>query len=319
MDGVSQPNSKSLDPKKFQDPDVTAAGETRARVSLDGLKTLWINTGTLCNLTCANCYIESSPRNDRLSYITTDEMRLYLDETREQGIETEEIAFTGGEPFMNPDMMQMLEVTLLRGFRALVLTNAMKPMRHHEASLKKLKYRFDRKLEIRVSVDHYTQQLHERERGSNSWQPMLDGLIWLSQNNFNFDIAGRTPWGEDESSMRQGYAKLFAENDISVDAEDPAKLVLFPEMDVNQDVPEITDQCWSILGVDPGAMMCASSRMIVKRKGAEKPAVIACTLLPYDEQFELGATLAGSSKYVPLNHPHCAKFCVLGGGTCSQG
>ena len=75
MDGVSQPDSKPLDPKKFQDPNVTAAGETRARVSLDGLKTLWINTGTLCNLTCANCYIESSPRNDRLAYITTDEMR----------------------------------------------------------------------------------------------------------------------------------------------------------------------------------------------------------------------------------------------------
>jgi sulfatase maturation enzyme AslB (radical SAM superfamily) len=318
MDGVSQPDSKSLDPKKFQDPNVTAAGETRAWVPLDGLKTLWINTGTLCNLTCANCYIESSPRNDRLSYITFEEMRLYLDEIRDQELETEEIAFTGGEPFMNPDMLQMLEVTLARGFRALVLTNAMKPMRHHESALRKLKYWFDDKLEIRVSVDHYTQQLHEKERGPGSWQPMLDGLIWLSQNKFNFDIAGRTPWGEDEADMRAGYAKLFAEHDIAVDANDPAKLVLFPEMDANQDVPEITDQCWSILNVDPGAMMCASSRMIVKRKGAEKPAVIACTLLPYDEQFELGTKLAGSSRAVPLNHPHCAKFCVLGGGACSQ-
>jgi hypothetical protein len=200
-----------------------------------------------------------------------------------------------------------------------VLTNAMKPMRHHESSLRKLKYWFDDKLEIRVSVDHYTQELHEKERGPGSWQPMLDGLIWLSRNNFNFDIGGRTPWGEDEASMREGYAKLFAEHDILVDANDPAKLVLFPEMDANQDVPEITDQCWSILNVDPGAMMCASSRMIVKRKGAEKPAVIACTLLPYDEQFELGTILAESSKDVALNHPHCATFCVLGGGACSQG
>jgi len=259
MDGVSQPDSKLLDPKKFQDPNVTAAGETRARVSLDGLKTLWINTGTLCNLTCANCYIESSPRNDRLSYITTDEMRSYLDEIRDQGLETEEIAFTGGEPFMNPDMMQMLEVTLARGFHALVLTNAMKPMRHHESSLRKLKYWFEDKLEIRVSVDHYTQELHEKERGPASWQPMLDGLIWLSRNNFNFDIGGRTPWGEDEASMREGYAKLFAQHDISVDANDPAKLVLFPEMDENQDVPEITDQCWSILNVPCCPMMSSSS------------------------------------------------------------
>ena len=319
MGGVCQPDRNPLDPSKFQDPYITAAGETRARVSLDVLRTLWINTGTLCNLTCANCYIESSPRNDRLDYITIDEVCSYLDEIRDQGLETEEIGFTGGEPFMNPDMMKMLEVTLFRGFRALVLTNAMKPMRHHESSLKRLKNRFNDDLVIRVSVDHYTQQRHEEERGAGSWHPMLDGLIWLSQNKFNFDVGGRTPWGEEDAAIRDGYAKLFAEHDISLDAKDPFRLVLFPEMDANQDVPEITDQCWSVLNVDPGAMMCATSRMIVKRKGAERPAVITCTLLPYEEQFELGTTLAEVSSDVALNHPHCAKFCVLGGGACSQG
>ena len=319
MGGGSQPDRNALDPSKFQDPHITATGETRARVSLDVLRTLWINTGTLCNLTCANCYIESSPRNDRLEYITIDEVCSYLDEIRDQSLETEEIGFTGGEPFMNPDMIKMLEVTLFRGFRALVLTNAMKPMWHHKSSLEKLKYRFDDKLVIRVSVDHYTQQRHEEERGIGSWQPMLNGLIWLSQNKFNFDVAGRTPWGEEDATIREGYAKLFAEYDISLNAKDPSRLVLFPEMDANQDVPEITEQCWSVLNVDPGGVMCATSRMIVKRKSAEKPAVITCTLLPYDEQFELGTTLAEAPSDVSLNHPHCAKFCVLGGGACSQG
>jgi hypothetical protein len=56
-----------LDPAKFRDPAVTAKGETRATVALRALETLWFNTGTLCNLTCRNCYIESSPRNDRLA------------------------------------------------------------------------------------------------------------------------------------------------------------------------------------------------------------------------------------------------------------
>ena len=56
-----------LDPAKFRDPFTTAKGETRATVALRSLDTLWFNTGTLCNLTCANCYIESSPRNDRLA------------------------------------------------------------------------------------------------------------------------------------------------------------------------------------------------------------------------------------------------------------
>ncbi|MEO1173363.1 MAG: DUF4437 domain-containing protein, partial [Myxococcota bacterium] len=64
---------------KFQDPDTTAKGETRATVPLQQLDTLWLNTGTLCNLACANCYIESSPQNDRLVYLTRDEARSFLD------------------------------------------------------------------------------------------------------------------------------------------------------------------------------------------------------------------------------------------------
>jgi hypothetical protein len=59
-----------LDPAKFQNALLTAKGEQRAHVGLKALETLWFNTGTLCNLTCRNCYIESSPRNDRLVYLT---------------------------------------------------------------------------------------------------------------------------------------------------------------------------------------------------------------------------------------------------------
>jgi hypothetical protein len=93
--------------------------------------------------------------------------------------------------------------------------------------------------------------------------------------------------------------------------------VLFPEMDAQADVPEITTACWDILGKSPDAVMCSSSRMVVKRKGAAKPGVVACTLLPYEAEFELGATLAEAERPVRLNHPHCAKFCVLGGASCS--
>jgi len=57
-------------PIKFSHPDITAKGETRASVSFRRLETLWINTGTLCNIECANCYIHSSPTDDRLVYFT---------------------------------------------------------------------------------------------------------------------------------------------------------------------------------------------------------------------------------------------------------
>jgi MoaA/NifB/PqqE/SkfB family radical SAM enzyme len=51
-----------MDLRKFEDPFPTATGERRAQVALKALETLWFNTGTLCNLTCQHCYIESSLR-----------------------------------------------------------------------------------------------------------------------------------------------------------------------------------------------------------------------------------------------------------------
>ena len=317
MDGTGE--IKPLDPAKFKDPVLTAAGETRASVALDGLHTLWINTGTLCNLTCTNCYIESSPRNDRLAYITAPEVAAYLDEIESLALRTTEIGFTGGEPFMNPDIIALLDDVLSRGHRALVLTNAMRPLRRHEAALLDLKERYGKALALRVSIDHYNRDLHEAERGLHNWRPAMDGLSWLARNGFRLDVAGRTQWGESEESMRAGFAALFAEYGIPIDASDPVALILFPEMDAREDVPEITEQCWDILGVSPSDIMCASSRMVVKRKGADKPAVLACTLLPYDVEFELGNSLSDAMGDVPLNHPHCAKFCVLGGGACSKG
>ena len=132
-------------------------------------------------------------------------------------------------------------------------------------------------------------------------------------------MASRRLSGETEEAIRRGFAALFAELDVPVDADDPVALMVFPEMDLASDVPEITEACWGILGKSPESVMCASSRMVVKRKGTAHPVVLACTLLPYDPRFELGRTLAGASGPVPLNHPHCAKFCVLGGGACSRG
>ena len=89
-------------------------------------------------------------------------------------------------------------------------------------------------------------------------------------------------------------------------------------MDARHDVPEITTACWGILRKSPEEVMCASARMVVKRKDAVAPTVLACTLLAYDPQFELGRTLAEAMRSVSLNHPHCASFCVLGGAACSR-
>jgi len=306
-----------LDPRKFVDPDRTATGETRASVAFTGFETLWFNTGTICNLTCRYCYIESSPTNDRLVYLSTDEVRGYLDEIGDLGWVVPEIGFTGGEPFVNPDFLAMLRLSLKRGHRALVLTNAMRPMMKQAPALLDLKARFGDDLVLRVSLDHYSRPVHEAERGPHSWEPAIAGLVWLARNGFNVRVAGRTFTGEDEALIRAGFAHLFTACDIPVAADDPSALVLFPEMDAAANVPEITTSCWEKLHVDPAAMMCATSRMVVKRKGAARPEVVPCTLIPYDTAFDMGPTLAGAIGAVKLNHPHCARFCVLGGGSCS--
>jgi len=207
-----------IDPRKFQNPTTTAKGERRASVFFKDLKTLWFNSGSLCNIECANCYILSSPTADHFVYLTPDDMRPYLDEIDTLYNRPVEIAFTGGEPYLNPHMIEMSEMALSRGHDLLVLTNA---------------------------------------------------------------------------------------------------ILLFPEMDEKVDVPEITTACWGILDVHPDSMMCATSRMVVKRKGEAQASVLACTLLWDDPQFETGKTLTESRGPVKLNHPHCAKFCVLGGASCS--
>lgn len=302
---------------KFRHPTITADGQPRAGVRLDRLATLWFNTGTLCNLACENCYIESTPRNDRLVYLSHAEVCAFLDEIEREKLGTEEIGLTGGEPFMNPDIIAILTEALARGFSVLVLTNAMRPMQRHADALQALNEAYGARLTVRVSVDHHDRALHEEERGPRSWTPMMDGLKWLSDHGFNLAVAGRTRWGADEAALRLGFADLFARNRIGVDAHDPAALVLFPEMDERAEVPEITTDCWDLLGVNPSDMMCASARMVVRRKGDTAPVVLACTLLAYEPEFELGRTLQEASRSVQLNHPHCAKFCVLGGGSCS--
>lgn len=304
-------------PAKFRDAYITATGKPRACVPFGGYKTVWFNTGTLCNIACHNCYIESSPKNDRLVYLTREDVQRFLDEAVQMTPRPAEIGFTGGEPFMNPDIIGMLEDSLAGGFRVLMLTNAMKPMQRKKEPLLDLQRRYPGRIQVRVSIDHYGSEGHEKIRGPRTWQPALDGLWWLSANGFDLAIAGRMIWGEGEASMRSGYRALFATIGLGVDADDPARLTLFPEMNEDDDVPEISEGCWSILGKSPADVMCSSSRMIVKRKGAERPVVAACTLLPYAQAFEMGGSLAEAQGAVSLNHSHCARFCVLGGASCS--
>jgi predicted phosphodiesterase len=304
-------------PPRFADRTRTAFGEQHAQVPLERLTTLWFNTGTLCNIACAGCYIESSPHNDRLLYLSRSAFDGFMREANLAHPDLEEIGFTGGEPFMNPDVPGMIETALENGFRVLVLTNAMHPMQRHQGELARLHARFGQRLALRVSLDHYSRHAHEQIRGVGSFDPAIAGLVWLGRHGFVVTVAARFGGDEPEAELRAGFTDLFREIGVKLDASDPGHLVLFPELTELGLPPEVGETCWQALSSRGRSVMCSTSRMVVHRKGESSPRLVACTLHPYAPDFDLGGTLGEARKVVTLNHPHCARFCAFGQASCS--
>jgi hypothetical protein len=280
---------------RLEDQQITEAPPV---VGLTRLETLWINTGTLCNLTCIQCFMESSPINDSLAYFSLAALRELLAQSPHQ---LTEIGFTGGETFMNPEIMEMLEATLACGKRVLVLTNAMRPMQRHAAALAHLISNYPGRIAIRVSLDHYLPDRHEALRGKDSFAPTIDGLKFLAASGARVSVAARTPWGETEAMMQSGFARLFAAHGVAIE-----DLVLFPEMDFSTPAQSVTA---AALAQAP-PVMCQSSRMAVQRKGGSEISFVACTLLPDRDISTWDAP-------VSLDHPHCSRFCVYGGASCA--
>lgn len=301
----------------FLDPARTADGRPRAAVRLEALRTLWFNTGSRCNLGCTGCFMGSSPADDRLAPVTVGDVRAALDEATGLGHPLAEAGFTGGEPFLNRALPGILDLVLGRGLRALVLSNGLRPMTRQADALRALHGRYGDRLAIRVSLDHHMAERHDAIRGEGAFQGALTGLRWLAAMGGRPRVAGRGVAGEDADALRRGYAALFAAERLPIDAADPEQLVLFPEIDAHAPAPEVTERCWEILGRGPSLLMCAGARMVLRRRGAPGTRIVACTLLPYDPRFDLGATLAEAAGPVRLASPVCSRFCVLGAARCS--
>ncbi len=301
---------------KFEDTYKTAKNEDRASVPLRALETLWFNTGTRCNLSCDNCYIESNPKNDRLSFLDGEDVQGYLNEISQKNLPVKEIGLTGGEPFLNPNITDIIDNCLKAGFKTLVLTNAFR-IERYKTKIKEWQKNYGSQLVIRVSLDHYTKDIHEQERGAGTFEPTMKNIKWFADHGVAFAIAGRALTDESQDKAANKYALALKEQGVEVDPTNPESLVVFAEMDPQKDVPEITTACWDILNKKPEEVMCSNSRMVVKRKGENRPKVLACTLIAYEKEFEMGETLEESDKEVYLNHPFCAQFCVLGGSSCS--
>ena len=307
-------------PGKFQDPDLTANGEPRAFVSLSRLRDGCGSTPAACATLPATTATSNRARATTVSPTcrsprsapTWTRLPIYR--------RVEEIGFTGGEPFLNRELPAMLGEALARGYRALVLTNAMKPMQRRKAKL------LDAAIAARRGADgarlDRSFPAGEARGGARSGHLAADAggaALAGSATASRVHVARPYPVARTGSARSRRLSRaLFAAEAIPGRCDDPGALVFFPEMDVARGRP---GDHHALLehprASSPEQMMCASSRMVLKRKGAEQPVVVPCTLLPYDPQFELGRRLAGSADDRHVQPSVLRPVLRAGGASCS--
>src|SRR5262245_19907121 len=178
------------------------------QVPLAHLDDLWFQVaGTLCNLTCAHCFIRCSPHNRSFGFLDLETVRRYLGESVALGVK--EYYFTGGEPFLNRDMTAILELTLRYG-PATVLTNGTVLKEEWLERLSRAEAASPYSLEFRVSIDGYTAEQNDPVRGPGTFERALRGVCQLVAHGF-LPIITVTRIADDESDARlfAGFVRLL--------------------------------------------------------------------------------------------------------------
>jgi MoaA/NifB/PqqE/SkfB family radical SAM enzyme len=292
----------------------TSQGEKRGYIQPQLLHELWFHTGTSCNLRCPFCLEGSKPGDDRIQFLTLDDAKPFIEEALELGVD--KFSFTGGEPFVNPHFISILDYALERK-PCLVLTNATEPLMNQFSQVKLLRDKAHL-LSLRVSLDHPDPQKHDESRGRGNFKKALDTLGRLHQEGFVVSIARLMITGEDTPAVDKSYAPFFKQAGVPADI----NIIKFPEFYTPKsmpEVPEITENCMTTFlnAQQRSDFMCNNSKMIVKQDGL--CAVYACTLVDDDPAYILGYTLETAMQArVMLRHHRCYS-CFAFGASCSEG
>jgi len=292
----------------------SSKGEKRGYIQPQLLHELWFHTGTSCNLRCPFCLEGSKPGDDRLQFLTLEDAKTFIDEAVEMGVE--KFSFTGGEPFVNPHFISILDYALnLKP--CLLLTNATEPLMNQFAQIIPLNDK-PYPLNFRVSLDHPDPQKHDESRGKGNFKKALDTLGRLHREGFGVSIARHMLDGEDSTAVDKAYAPYFRQAGVPLDI----TIIKFPEFHTPgslPNVPEITESCMTsyLTEAQRNGFMCHYSKMIVKEKG--ECGVYACTLVDDDDDYNLGRTLKEAmTERVMLKHHRCYS-CFAYGASCSEG
>ncbi|MCW7753536.1 radical SAM protein [Desulfobotulus sp. H1] len=282
-----------------------ASGEARGFIEFQGLQELWFHTGTDCNLSCPDCFEHSGPGVHRLAPVTLEDVKPFMAEGLKTG--ARQFSFTGGEPFLNKEIIPILEHALNIA-PCLVLSNGTRPMQARLEALLPLKEKPHR-LTFRISLDHPDAIRHDAGRGEGMFELALTGIRKLLDAGFGVSVACR----REDGDRSEAYRKLFKERGLPEDLH----LVSFPDLQ-EKDTPEITQSCMQTCHTPKtsAAFMCAFSRMVVKKKN--RMAVYACTLVDNDAAYDMGEELEPALKArTILAHPRCFT-CFAGGVSCSE-
>jgi sulfatase maturation enzyme AslB (radical SAM superfamily) len=292
------------------------------------LEDLWIMQGSLCDLRCKHCYTASSPSNNRLQQITSVELRPHLEAAASFGVQ--KIYFTGGEVFVNEDVMQgraerneeflcslrlALEIAPVE-----ILTNGRRYIRNHFDALRELHHRFPGRLTLRITLESPVEAEHDSIRGRTTFAQTVATVRELGKMGFTPVITAEHPLLQEQNpeAIRQSYEALFPGMRIEVNLIENM-LEMGHQLGTlaargQRPMPEvfITTKCFGLLNRAPESLMCHFSRCIQKIDGALR--YYPCPVIYDDERFDLGSTLEESFRRVYIAHKNCYDYCMKGRG-----
>jgi MoaA/NifB/PqqE/SkfB family radical SAM enzyme len=265
--------------------------------------------GTLCNLQCTHCFVSASPTNHNHEMLSLETVKGFLVEAEALGVK--EYYFTGGEPFLNPEMLAILEETLRRG-PATVLTNGLLLTPERCARLRELFDASEYSLDIRVSIDGYTAGQNDPIRGEGTFHRILQGIENLCRAGLNpvVTVTEACP----DAAAEEGRERLLAwMRTVGLSKPRLKVLSLFrigsePSRDRGYESWE-TLRGRSLEDSELAALQCSSSRMVTSR------GVYVCPILLEEPEARMGEALAQTLRPFPLAYGACFT-CHAYGVTC---
>jgi molybdenum cofactor biosynthesis enzyme MoaA len=275
-----------------------------------GLDTLWLQVaGTLCNMQCAHCFISSSPTNHSHEMMTLQTVRRALVEAESLGVR--EYYFTGGEPFLNRDLLPMIEAALALG-PVSVLTNGVLIRPGDAVALGRLFEASPYSLDLRISIDGWDAASNDAVRGAGTFDRILEGIGRLAAAGLN-PVVTVTDACRDVGTA-EGRTR-FLEFLRAIGLPRP-RLKVMPLLRLGAEKARSRGYAaWetlvgrTLLPEEEQALQCSSCRMVTAR------GVYVCPILIDFEEARMGTTLSETLRPFTLSHPACYT-CVAEGLTC---